>query len=519
MGRKCAAAVLWVAMAAMGWGASDTARNAALTSPALQAKGPAAHDLLAAMRVVRLDNGMVFLIYPNRRAPVFSGLIRFDVGGKDEKPGSTGVAHMFEHMAFKGTSRIGTTDWADEKPALGKVAAAAKQYDRLRALAAEPWADKEKLGPRIEAARNAFEAAQSAARKYVVSNEFDQILTREGGADVNASTSSDATTYYESLPSNRIELWMKMESQRIADPVMREFYKERSVVLEERRMRNDNEPISRLWDLTMSVAFVASPYGYPVIGWSDDIANLEADEALRFHHEQYTPDRAIGVLVGDVDVTRTQQMIEEYFGPLKARPAGAEVPRITAEPKQDGPRRATLAVEAQPTLLIGWHKPSAPEPADVQAEVLMQVITGGRSSRWFEKLVKQDRLAADISAFSGPGEVLPNLFMVYATPQGKTTLAELEKAILTEVDRLRESPPTAEELTAAKKMLRADTMRSLEDNLGMARQLAEAAQKGRDPYYLEERLRQIEAVNAADVQKFAQTYLIETNMTVGSMGK
>ncbi len=511
MRRNCAAVVLGLTLAAGCWAAAPTTAT-------LQA-GAAGHDLLAAMRVVRLDNGMVFLICPNRRAPVFSGVIRFDVGGKDEKPGSTGIAHMFEHMAFKGTSRIGTTDWADEKPALNRVAAAARQYDRLRALAAEPWADPQKLKPQVDAARKAFEAAQAAAQRYVVSNEFDQILKREGGEDVNASTSSDATTYYESLPSNRLELWMKMESQRLADPVMREFYKERSVVLEERRMRNDNDPISRLWDLTMSVAFVASPYGYPVIGWSDDIANLQADEALRFHREQYTPDRAVGVLVGDVDVTRTQQMIEDYFGSLKARPAGAAAPRITAEPKQDGPRRAVLAVQAQPTLLIGWHKPAAPDPADVQAEVLMQVVTGGRSARWFEKLVKQDRLAADISAFSGPGEVLPNLFMVYATPQGKTTLAALEKAILAEVDRLRREPPTAEELTAAKKMLRADTMRALEDNLGMARQLAEAAQKGRDPYYLEERLRRIEAVTPADIQQFARTHLIEDNMTVGSMGE
>ncbi|MCE5228894.1 insulinase family protein [bacterium] len=509
--RTCAIA-LWIGLAT----AAFAAQGDAATSPTLKT---APHDLLAAMRVVRLDNGMVFLICPNRRAPVFSGVIRFDVGGKDEKPGTTGIAHMFEHMAFKGTPQFGTKDYAREKPALEKVTAAAKQYDRLRSLAMQPWTDKAKIKPRLDAARKAFEQAQAEAQQYVVPNEFDQIYSREGGSDMNASTSSDATTYYVSLPSNRLELWMKMESARISEPVMREFYKERSVILEERRMRNDNDPISRLWDVTMATAFVASPYGYPVIGWSDDIANLEADEAYRFFRQQYTPDRAVGVLVGDLDVERTRQMLVKHFGPLKPRPAGADAPRITSEPKQAGERIAKLAVEAQPTLLLGWHKPCAPDPADVQAELLMQVITGGRSARWFEKLVKKERLAADCSAFSGPGEVLPNLFMIYSTPQGKTTLDQLQAAILAEVDRLRKEPVTAEELTAAKKMLRADTMRSLEDNLGMARELAEAAQIGKDPYYLETRLRQIEAVTAADIQKFAQTYLIDDNMTVGRMEK
>ncbi|MEN6625076.1 MAG: pitrilysin family protein [Candidatus Sumerlaeia bacterium] len=487
--------------------------NAAWAAPAVE------HDLLAPMRVLRLDNGMVFLIYPSGRGPVFSGVIRFDVGGKDEKPGSTGIAHMFEHMAFKGTPRIGTTDHAKEKPALDKVARAARRYDRLRAQAAEPWADKTRLEPELEAARKEFEAAQKDAQQYVVPNEFDQIYSREGGADMNATTSSDATTYFVSLPANRLELWMRMESMRIARPVMREFYKERSVVLEERRMRSDNDPTNRLWDLLVATAFVASPYGYPVIGWGDDIANLEADEALRFHEANYTPDRAVGVLVGDLDVEKTEALVRKYFGPLAPRPEGAEPERITAEPAQAGPRRAELAVEAQPTLLIGWHKPSAPDPADVQAELLMQVITGGRSSRWFEKLVKRERLAADIAAFSGPGEVLPNLFMIFATPQGKTSLDQLEAAILGEIDRLRREPPTADELAAAKKMLRADTMRTLEDNLGMARELAEAAQIGRDPYYLEERLRQIEAVTAADIQNFARQYLARNNMTVARMGK
>lgn len=476
-----------------------------------------AWELLKPLVVERLANGMTFLIYPNHRAPVFAGVIRFDVGGKNETPGMTGIAHMFEHMAFKGTQKIGTTNWVAEKAALAKVDTAADAYDNARNKALEQKLTPEQAQAELKPYKEAFEKAQAAAGKYVVKNEFDEIYSREGGTEMNASTSSDATTYFISLPSNRLDLWARMESDRLSHPVMRQFYSERDVVMEERRMRNENNPMGQLWELAMAQAFIASPYHYPVIGYEADIRNLTAPEAYEFFRTHYTPDRAVGVLVGDLDLAKTRRILNETFGKIPARKEGRAPQRPLPEPSQQGERRLTLEISASPMLLMAWHKPNLPDADDVKAEVLMQVVTGGRSSRWFEKLVKQGRLAADISAFSAPGDSLPNLFVVYATPQGKTTVPELEKAIRAEIARLQAEPVSKEELIRAKKNLRADTIRSLQTNLGLAERLAETAQISHDPYYLERRLIQIEAVTAADLQEFARTYLVDTNLTVGTI--
>ncbi|HOR26798.1 MAG TPA: pitrilysin family protein [Candidatus Sumerlaeota bacterium] len=479
--------------------------------------------LLAPLRVVRLDNGMTFLLYPNDRAPIFSGVIRYDVGGKDEIPTQTGISHMFEHMAFKGTSRLGTTDYAAEQEALAEVERLAYAYDRLRNQLAR---DDSPTTARLDALRELamqFQAAQAAAGQYVVKDEFDEIYSREGGSQMNATTSPDATTYFISLPANRLPLWARMESERLADPVPREFYREREVILEERRMRLDNSPLGRLWEITMATAYVAHPYGYPTIGWESDIANLKATEAMAFYRRHYTPDRAVGVLVGQFNPEEAEALLRETFGKLPPAPEDLAEHRIVPEPEQMGERRATLEFPATPALLLAWHKPPAPGKADVAAELLGQIVAGGRSARWFERLVKEERLAAEVHTFTGPGDREPNLFMIYATPQPGHTLDELEAALREEVRRVRTEPVSAEELERARKNLRADTIRALQTNLGLARTLAEYAQIGApapgeiDPWYLERRLHQLEGLTAGDLLAFAAEYLTDANLTVGSL--
>jgi predicted Zn-dependent peptidase len=472
-------------------------------------------ELLAPLRVVQLDNGMTFLLYPNKRAPVFTGVIRFDVGGKDEIPGETGIAHMFEHMAFKGTDRIGTTNWEAEKQALTHVDEAAVAYDAERERLIDEGVESEALQEQLAPLKKALAEAQAEAARYVVKDEFDQIYQREGANGLNAYTSQDCTTYFVSLPSNRIELWAKMESERLSEPAMREFYSERDVVMEERRMRQDSSPVGQLWELTMATAFVAHPYQYPTIGWASDIRNLKAERAMDFFREAYRPDRAVGVLVGDLDVEKTTALLRETFGKIPVPPAAAFERRIVPEPEQRGERRAVLRLDATPTLLMAWHKPTIPDVDDARAAALMEVLAGGRSARWFEKFVKETRVAAEIEAFSGPGEAEPNLFIVYATPQGAATLDALEAAIREDVARLREEPIEADVLERAKKRLRANATRGLESNEGLAVQLAETAQIGGDPYYLERRLRQLEAVTPEDLRAFAEHYLTDENLTVG----
>jgi predicted Zn-dependent peptidase len=282
-------------------------------------------------------------------------------------------------------------------------------------------------------------------------------------------------------------------------------------------MRRDNNPVGRLWESTMAAAFIAHPYGYPIIGWEADIRNLKAGQAERFFETHYRPERAVGVLVGDLDVERTRDLLRRTFGRIAVGNALDETRHILPEPRQLGERRTQVRLPASPTLIMAWHKPAAPDPADLRAEALMEVLTGGRSSRWFERFVKQERLAAEIGAFSGPGDAQPNLFMVFAYPQGETTLARLEQEVRDQVALLRAEPVDATELESAKKRLRADTIRTLETNKGLALALAETAQLSGDPYYLERRLRELEQLTPADLMDFARTWLTDDNLTVGTL--
>ncbi len=488
-----------------------------LLAGAAWAEGEESWELLGPLVVEELDNGMTFLLYPNRRAPIFSGVIRFDVGGKDETPGQTGVSHMFEHMAFKGTRQIGTKDHVGESEALRRVEEMAWRRDRARNEARRASDPTDEMQAQLAALEEKVKKAQEDAARFVVKDEFDEIYNREGGAQLNATTSSDATTYFISLPANRLPLWTRMESDRLLMPVMREFYQERDVVMEERRMRRDNSPVGQLWEITMATAYQAHPYAYPVIGWEDDIINLKASLANEFYRRHYTPDRAVGVLVGDFDVEATRALLRETFGRIPPADEQAGHQRIVPEPPQRGERRVNLELPATPALLMAWHKPQAPDPADVAAEVLMQVLAGGRSARWFEKFVKEERLAADIYTFTGPGDHEPNLFMIYATPQGEHTLEELEAAIRSDVAELAREPLGEDELARAKKSLRADAIRALKTNLGLAQQLATSFLIGGDPYYLERRLRQLEAVTADEIMSFIDTFLQDSNLTVGTL--
>lgn len=474
-------------------------------------------ELLAPMQVERLDNGMTFLLYPNDRAPIFSGVIKFDVGGKDEVPGKSGIAHMFEHMAFKGTTTFGSTDIEAELKALRVVEQSAYAHDNARNLALSKGLEGKELEAAIKPEKDAFLAAREAAAQYVVKDEFDAIYNREGANGMNATTSQDATTYFISLPSNRLPLWAAMESDRLLHPVLREFYSERDVVMEERRMRNDNSPFGKLWEATNASAYTAHPYGYPVIGWEEDIRNLKATNAQDFFSTHYTPGRGVGVLVGDFDVEETRELLREKFGRLPASPAGQLRNRIVPEPEQEGERRVSVELDATPILLMAWHKPCAPDPADVRSEVLEQVLTGGRSARWFEMFVKEQRIASDVGCFTGPGDYEPNMLMVYATPQGDTPLDAVEKAIREDLTALKDELIDGETLTRAKKMLRADTLREFETNMGLALSLAKMAQIGGDPWYLERRMNQLDAVTAEDLRGFVRAYLVDRNLTVGEI--
>jgi predicted Zn-dependent peptidase len=412
----------------------------------------------------RLANGMTFLIVERHEVPVVSFHLYADVGSVDEEIGQTGMAHMFEHMAFKGTSDIGTRDYAREKEALDRVDEA---YRRLRAAELALRPDP----ARIAELQKEFQAAQAEAGEYAVSEEFTQVIEQAGGAGLNASTSNDATRYYLSLPSNKAELWFSLESARYLDPVLREFYKERDVVMEERRMRVESQPVGKLVSNMLSLAYRAHPYGREGIGWRSDLENLTRGQAVEFFEKHYVPETLTAVMVGDVDPEQAIAWAEAYFGRLPKRDRAEPV--LTREPSQEGPRTTTVVAQSQPVLLIGYHKPSALHEDDAVFDAVQDVLSGGRTSRIYRSLVQEKKISAGAGGFPGfPGNKYPNLFLFFSFPAPGHGNDENQEAMLAEIEKLKTELVTEEELSRVKARARAQLVDGLDSNSGLAAQLA-----------------------------------------------
>src|SRR5271154_6733276 len=304
--------------------------------------------------VKKLDNGLTVVICERPEAPVFSFYTHVDAGSSQDPLGGTGLAHMFEHMAFKGTDKIGTKDYAAEKVALQKVEMAYAAYIDERD---KPTGRDESKLKQLEAA---WQDSIKEANQYVIPNQFSEIVERNGGENINASTDYDETNYFYSLPENRLELWAYMESERFIHPVMREFYKERNVVIEERRMRTDSNPIGRLLEQFTTAAFQASQYHRPTIGWMSGLNSFSATDAKTFFDEYYVPSNMVVVVVGDVKASEAMPLIEKYFGRIPSHPKPDE--RTTTEPPQNSERRVVLHDPSQPLYLEGYHRPDSRSP-------------------------------------------------------------------------------------------------------------------------------------------------------------
>jgi predicted Zn-dependent peptidase len=470
-----------------------------------------AQDLAAFEKTVTehtLENGMKFIIVERPEIPVVSFHTYADVGSVDEESGISGMAHMFEHMAFKGTPDIGTKDFDAEKLALAKV-------DETYAALQEEHRKHDHADPdRLVTLEEAWTRAKEEAAGLVESNEFTRIIEESGGVGLNASTSSDATRYYLSLPSNKTELWFTLESARFLDPVLREFYKERDVVIEERRLRVDSQPVGKLLEEFLSVAYKAHPYGRNTIGWQSDLENMTREQAVRFYERHYTPPNLTAVVVGDVDPTEVIRLAELYFGRI---PAGPKPETLwTVEPPQEGERRTTVYAQSQPLLLIGYHKPNIRHQDDAVFDAVQDILAGGRTSRLYRNLVQEKRISIGAGGFPGfPGDKYPNLFLFYSFAAAGHTSQENEEAMLAEIERLKTELVTEEELSRVKQRARADLVGELDSNMGLASQIAYYEVKTGDWRNLFRWLADIEEVTREDIQRVAQTYFSERNRTVG----
>lgn len=455
----------------------------------------------------RLDNGMKFIVLENPEAPVVSFVTYADVGGANEPDGKTGIAHFLEHLAFKGTKDIGTTNYAAESQLL----------ERLDKLSAKMKAAKA-AGKKEEAAKLAKEFAntEAEAAKFVKQNEFGQIVEKAGGENLNAQTSADATIYFYSFPSNKLELWMSLESERFLEPVFREFYKEQQVILEERRLRTDNSPIGRMVEAFLDTAFTEHPYKRPVIGYDADIRNLTREDVQEFFKTYYSPNNLTVAIVGDVDPAQVKAWAKEYFGRF---PAGPTPPQVTkVEPSQQKTREVTLKLPSQPWYLEGYHRPPLNHPDNATYEVITALMSQGRTSRLYKSLVEEQQLALQAEGSNGfPGDKYPNLLLFYAMTAPNKTVEQVAAALQKEIERLKTEPVSEKELNRVKAQTKANLLRSLDSNLGMARSLVEYQVKTGSWQNLFKQLEAIAAVTPADVQRVAQQTFTPENRTIGRL--
>ena len=458
--------------------------------------------------VKKLDNGLTVVICERPEAPVFSFFTHVDAGSVQDPHGQTGLAHMFEHMAFKGTDKIGTTNYAAEKVALEKVEQAYAAYIRERD---KPVGRDEQ---KVKELQKAWQDAVTEANKYVKPNEFPQIVEINGGEDLNANTSDDETNYFYSFPENRLELWAYLESERFLHPVMREFYKERNVVVEERRMRVDSNPIGRLLEQFTTAAFQAHPYHRPTIGWISDLNTFSATDAKSFFDRYYIPSNMVVAVVGDVKAPEAMPVVEKYFGRIPSHPKPDEY--ATAEPPQNAERRVVLEEASQPLYLEGYHRPSYLSPDDAVYDAIADLMSEGRTSRLYRALVRDKKIAADSEGFSGlPGNKYPHLFAFYAFPLPGHKPEEMAEAIHVEIEKLKKEDISDEELKMIKTRAKANLIRSLGSNEGLASSLALYQTRYDDWRELFRSVDRIDKVSKADIRRVASQTFVPTNRTVG----
>jgi predicted Zn-dependent peptidase len=467
----------------------------------------------------KLANGLTILMVERHQAPVVSVNMTFGVGGVNEQVGQTGLAHLYEHMAFKGTRTVGTKNYEKEKPLLDELHSVGTELEQRQRDLARRSADmpvKPEENAAIERLQKRFKELQDEAAQYVAGNEMALLYQRHGGVGLNASTGKDLTRYVISLPSNRLPLWAAIESDRMANPVLREFYKERGVVMEERRLRNDDSPAGSLYETFTSAAFRAHQYGVPTIGWESDILSLTPAATEAFFKTYYGPGRATIGIVGDIDPKEVITLIENTFG--KIPPSPPPPPIVTVEPPQRGERRVEVEFDAEPSLAIGFHKPGLGHPDDYVFDVIDELLTDGPTSRLYSKLVRESRLAASVSSDANyPGVRSPNLFVISATPLAPHSTAEVEAAILAELERLKKEPVSSKELERIINNLDADMVRALRSNSGLASQLALYQTVADDWRYVLKARDKIAAVTPADIQRVAAQYFTKTNRTVATL--
>ncbi len=529
---------------------------------------PSARAQQVEPEVFTLPNGMKFLLVPRHDQPntVAAGWLA-KVGSVNERPGITGISHFFEHMMFKGTDAIGTRDSARDADYRARQKAIrdkinqltwSAQYDSyFKGSIADAWDAKndtpelarlraelkslmdEQQGKAGDAEIKQLEVelaktdaatptgtqrkadlekqianlkAQQTALSTIVKDEFDKIYTAAGGTGMNAFTSYDLTFYFINVPSNKFELWAWMESDRLNNSVFREFYSERDVVHEERRLRTESTPTGVFQEQFDSMFWMASPYSWPVIGWTSDLNSYDMDEAMKYWNTYYRPNNLVGIIVGDFDPAAAKKTISTYFSRLEPGKV-APPPVVTLEPKQGAEMRMMAEAETQPQVEIRYHTVGF-QHKDSYALDVMSSILNGRTGRLYKDMVEGTKVASSAGA-QQDSRKYAGAFSFDAETKGDSTPAQLEEGWYAELKKLQTEAVPAEELQKVKNQAMADSYRRLQSNFFLLIQLAQAEALG-DWSEINKESAKIQAVTAEDIKRVANQYFDKTNRSVAT---
>ncbi len=466
-----------------------------------------------------LENGMRLLMVERHDEPSIAGGWVAHVGSANERPGITGIAHLFEHMMFKGTPTIGTTDYAKDQRIIAEQERVrdemrkeeAKMRVAFRRGEIDDLMKPENATPRWRELKKEFDGLVAQQRALMVKDEFDLVYTAAGGSRLNAFTSNDETAYFITVPANKLELWMWMESDRLLHPVFREFYSERDVVYEERRLRTETPPLGKAGEAYETMFWGGHPYAWPVIGWPSDVSSISKAQADEFYSVFYSPQNITLILVGDFKAEEAEKMASRYFGRI---PRGKTNPpdMITVDPGHPVEKRMNVEADANPQVWIAWRTAPFQHRDSYPLEVMSRILSG-RTGRLHKAMVLESKIATSVSA-DQDSRKWGGGFMVSAEVREGHTPQECEAAIYEQVKKLAEAEVPAEELQKIKNQYAAAEYRRLSGNFPILMQLVQTDGLG-DWREINEMGAKIQGVTAADIRRVAGQYFAPQNRTVG----
>ena len=465
-----------------------------------------------------LPNGMRLLMVERHDDPTIAGGWVAHVGSANERPGITGIAHLFEHMMFKGTPTLGTKDYTKDLAIIAEQEKVREQIRKEEALMRAAFRrgeiddllKPENKSERLKELEKKFNELIAGQREILVKNEFDRVYTTAGASGMNAFTTADLTGYFITVPANKLQLWMWMESERILRPVFREFYAERDVVFEERRMRTDSTPLGKFEESFEAMIWESHPYGWPTVGWPSDIPAITKAQADEFYGLYYAPQNITLILVGDFDSSAAEKLAEKYFGRIQR--GKAEPPDVvTLEVKQPAEKRMYGEAEANPQVDMVWHTVPFGHPDSYALNILSQVLST-RTGRLYKGLVLGSQVATELSAAPSHRK-WAGIFDISGEAREGHTPEEVERGIDAELEKLKQTDVPPEELQKVKNNFAASEFRRLTSNMSILMQLIFNDGLG-DWREINEAGGKHQAVTAADVRRVANKYFTKENRNI-----